>query len=68
MCDALQTLRDGLRQAAVHSPSPAMRLLAEAALERWSPVQLEAVATVDGCPYADRLRTLIADYHTEAVQ
>jgi hypothetical protein len=68
MCDALQTLRDGLRQAAVHSPSQTMRMLAEAAINEPSPAHLAAVGSIDGCPYATRLRTLIADYRGEAAR
>lgn len=68
MSDALEWLRDGLRQAAVHSHLPTMRMVAEAALYDPSPMHLAAIGQVDGCIYAPRLRTLIADYKMEGTR
>lgn len=68
MSDALQWLRDGLRQAAVHSASSTMRMLADAALNDPSPLHLAAVGEVEGCTYAPRLRSLIADYCQEGTR
>lgn len=61
--ERLETLRDKLRQAAVHSPSAHTRYAAEAALEQPSDINLLRVAQSLSCGYAPALRRLVSEYH-----
>lgn len=63
--ERLETLRDALRQAAVHSSSARTRNAAAAALEQPSDMSLLRVCTSLSCGYAPAPRRLIADYWGE---
>lgn len=60
--ERLETLRDALRQAAVHSPSERTRNAAGAALEQPTNLQLLRVCQSLSCDYAPALKRLIAEY------
>jgi hypothetical protein len=62
--ERLETLRDALRQAAVHSPSSRTRWAAEACLEQPDPVKMVRLTQSLSCAYAPRLRALVSDYWT----
>lgn len=61
--ERLETLRDKLRQAAVHSPSARTRNAASAALEQPSDINLLRVTQSLSCSYAPALKRLVADYY-----
>lgn len=61
--ERLETLRDKLRQAAVHSPSARTRNAASADLEQPSDINLLRVVSSLSCSYAPALKRLVADYY-----
>ena len=60
--ERLETLRDALRQAAIHSPSARTRWAAQACLDAPNPLAIVRVAQSLSCNYAPALRKLTADY------
>jgi hypothetical protein len=60
--ERLETLRDALRQAAIHSSSARTRWAAQACLDAPSPLAIVRVAQSLSCSYAPGLRRLTADY------
>lgn len=61
--ERLETLRDKLSQAAVHSPSARTRHVAEAALKQPSDINLVRVVQSLSCTYAPALKRLVSEYH-----
>lgn len=64
--ERLETLRDALRNAAVHSPSSRTRWACEAALRQPDAITMIRVTQSLSCAYAPRLKRLVKDYwHTQ---
>jgi hypothetical protein len=58
----LETLRDKLRQAAIHSPSPRTRWAAAAALQQSDADAIVQIVSSLSCTYAPALRRLAAEH------
>lgn len=64
--ERLETLRDALRNAAVHSPSSRTRWAAQACLEQPTATMMLRMTQSLSCSYAPRLKRLVKDYwHTK---
>lgn len=60
--DRFEVLKDKLRQAAVHSPSPRTRWAAQACLEASEPLAIVRMVQSLSCTYAPALRKLTAEF------